>query len=361
MAENDSSTTDEGSRNTDEDSPTADDGTMRAVEVSEPGGGFEVVERPIPEPGPAEVRVAVSACGVCGGDVHVCEGDLPDEEYPRIPGHEIVGRIDAVGEDASEWAVGDRVGVGWFGGHCFTCEACRRGNFVRCENGPITGMDRDGGYAEYALARREALAAVPEDLDSAAAAPLLCAGLTTFNALRNSDASVGDLAAVVGVGGLGHLAVQYARKAGFETVAISRGTEKREAAREFGADHYVDSEAEDPAAALQELGGASVVLSTAPASEAVASVVGGLDAEGEVVSVGVPDEPVPVGVGQLTGTRGSVSGWASGTARDAEDALAFGDLRDVTPAVETFDLTEAETAYRRMVDADVRFRAVLEP
>jgi NADPH2:quinone reductase len=345
----------------DEDSPTTEAETMRAVEVPEAGGDFELVERPIPDPGPTEVRVAVSACGVCGGDVHVCEGDLPDGEHPRIPGHEIVGRIDAVGERVSEWEVGDRVGVGWFGGHCFTCEACRRGNFVRCENAPITGMDRDGGYAEYALARQEALAAVPTDLDSAAAAPLLCAGLTTFNALRNSDASVGDLVAVVGVGGLGHLALQYARQAGFETVAISRGTEKRAAAESFGADHYVDSEAEDPAVALRELGGASLVLSTAPASDAVASVVGGLDAEGEVVSVGVPDEPVPVKVGHLTGTRGSVSGWASGTARDAEDALAFGDLRDVTPTVETFDLTDAETAYRRMLDGDVRFRAVIEP
>ncbi len=333
--------------------------TMRAVQVPGAGAEFEVVERPVPEPGPEEIRIAVAACGVCGGDVHVREGGA--SEYPRIPGHEVVGTVDAVGGDVTAWEQGDRVGVGWHGGHCFVCEACRRGDFVHCENAPVTGMDRDGGYAEYTLARSEAVAAVPDGLADEAAASLLCAGLTTFNALRHSDARMGDLVAVVGVGGLGHLGLQYARRAGFETVAVSRGTDKREAARSFGADHFVDAEAEDPAAALRDLGGARVVLATAPASDAVAGVVGGLDAGGEVIAVGVPEQPVPVDVGALTATRGGVAGWASGTPRDAEDALAFGARQEVVPAVETFDLAEAGRAFRRLREGDVRFRAVLEP
>lgn len=348
--------------------------TMRAAVVPEPGAAFEVVERPVPEPGPGEVRVTVEACGVCGGDVHVREDDPAPVEYPRVPGHEIVGRIDALGDgvgrataraagDATgrDWREGDRVGAGWHGGHCFDCEPCRRGDFRRCGNGEITGMHRDGGYAEYALVRAEALVPVPDDLESAAAAPLLCAGLTTFNALRNASARPGDLVAVVGIGGLGHLGVQYAHEAGFETVAVSRGSRKQAAAREFGADHVVDSEREDPAAAFLELGGARVVLATAPAADAVAEVVGGLGADGEVVVVGSPDDPVPVDVGDLTSTRGSVAGWASGTPADAADALAFSERRDVAPAVETFDLGDADVAYRRMVDGDVRFRAVLVP
>lgn len=337
----------------------SDSETMRAVQVPEADEAFEVVERPVPEPRPNEVRIEVAACGVCGGDVHVCEGGASD--YPRIPGHEVVGTVDAVGEGVTAWEVGDRVGVGWHGGHCFDCEACRRGEFVHCTNAPVTGMDRDGGYAEYTLARSEAVAAIPGDPADEAAAPLLCAGLTTFNALRHSGARMGDLVAVVGVGGLGHLALQYARRAGFETVAVSRGTDKREAAASFGADHFVDAEAEDPAAALEELGGAGVVLATAPASDAVAPVVGGIDAGGEVISVGVPEQPVPVDVGTLVGTRGGVAWWASGTPRDAEDALAFSARRDVTPTVETFDLADAERAFRRLQEGEVRFRAVLEP
>ena len=334
---------------------------MRAAQVPEPGADFEIVERETPEPDPDEVRIEVEACGVCHSDAYVKEGTQPDVDYPRVPGHEIVGRVDAVGDDVTEWEAGDRVGVGWHGGHCFTCEECRRGNFLNCENGAITGISFDGGYAEYTVAPHEAVAAVPEELESAEAAPLLCAGVTTFNALRNTDARAGDLVAVLGVGGLGHLGIQYARAAGFETVAVSRGTEKREAALELGADHFVDSEAEDPAEALQELGGARVVLSTAPASEAVESVVGGLATNGELVAVGVPGDPVSVSVGQLVGTDGAVKGWASGHARDSQDALEFSALRDVAPRIETFDLDEAEDAYELMHEGDPRFRAVIEP
>lgn len=334
---------------------------MRAVEVPEAGADFEVVERSVPDPGPDEVRVAVEACGVCHSDQMTKEGLQPGVEYPRIPGHEIVGRVDAVGGDVTEWERDDRVGVGWHGGHCFTCEDCRRGNFLQCDDAEVTGLSRDGGYAEYALARHEALAAVPESLDGTDAAPLLCAGITTFNALRNADADVGDLVAVVGVGGLGHLGLQYAHAAGFETVAVSRGTEKEEAAREFGADHYVDSEATDPGEALDDLGGASVVLSTAPSSDAVADAVGGLDTNGDVVAVGIPGEPVPVDVVELVDAQRGVQGWASGDARDSQDTLEFSALRDVTPEVETFDLADAAEAYQRMLDSEVRFRAVLTP
>ena len=237
---------------------------MRAVQVPEPEADFEVVERDVPEPGPEEVRVAVDACGVCHSDAFLKEGQWPGVEYPRTPGHEVIGHVDAVGERVEAFEAGDRVGVGWHGGHCFTCEPCRRGDFIACENGDVTGFDHDGGYAEFLTTPQETLARVPEDLDAAAAAPLLCAGVTTFNSLRNTDAEPGDLVAVQGLGGLGHLGVQYASRFGFETVAVSRGTDKRDLAFELGADHYVDSEAEDPAEALTELGGAKVVLATAP-------------------------------------------------------------------------------------------------
>ncbi|WP_049934072.1 alcohol dehydrogenase [Halarchaeum acidiphilum] len=334
---------------------------MRAVEVPEAGADFEVTEKPVPEPAADEVRVAIEACGVCHSDEITKEGLYPRIEFPRVPGHEVVGYVDAVGADVTEWEAGERVGVGWHGGHCFTCEACRRGDFINCENADVTGLDFDGGYAEYTVAPREALAAVPDGLDAVDAAPLLCAGITTFNALRNSDARPGDLVAVQGVGGLGHLGIQYAHEAGFEVVALSRGTEKETHARELGADHYVDTEAEDPAEALQKLGGASVVLATAPSAPAIESVVGGLGTDGEVLAVGIPESPVGVHAGMLVGTRGSVSGWASGTAKDSQDTLEFSALRDVTPEIETFDLADAAEAYDRMMASEVRFRAVLEP
>lgn len=335
--------------------------TMRAIEVAEPGAPFEVVEREIPDPGPTEVRVAVEACGVCHSDEDTKEGTFPGLSYPRVPGHEIVGRVDDVGEDVELWAEGDRVGAGWHGGHCFVCEACRRGDFQQCRNEEINGVTRDGGYAEYATLNAEALARVPDELDAVEAAPLLCAGITTYNALRNTDARPGDVVAVQGIGGLGHLGVQYARQAGFETVAISRGTDKEEYASELGADHFVDSEAVDPAAALSELGGASVVLATAPNADAISSLLPGLGTDGEIVVVGVPPEPIEVVGHEAIQNRGGVRGWASGHARDSQDTLEFSALRDVTPEVEVFDLADADEAYERMMDNEVRFRAVLEP
>ena len=335
--------------------------TMRAAVVPEAGGEFEMVEREVPDPGPNEVRVAVEACGICHSDAFVKEGTFPGVSYPRVPGHEIAGRIDAVGDDVSAWEAGERVGAGWHGGHCFTCEPCRRGQFLQCENAEVTGLTFDGGYAEYATVPAEALAAIPDDLDAVDAAPLLCAGVTTYNALRNSDAQPGDLVAVVGVGGLGHLGVQYAHAAGYETVAISRSPDKEPLARELGADHFVNAADTDPAARLQELGGASVVLSTAPASDAIESVVGGLGIGGSVVAVGVPGEPVSVNVQELVGSLGAVEGWGSGHARDSQDTLEFSALREITPEVETYGLEEVDAAYDRMIDNEARFRVVLEP
>ena len=334
---------------------------MRAVVVPGGGEGFEQVERPVPEPGADEVRVAVEACGICHSDAFVLDGGHPAVEYPRIPGHEIAGRVDAVGENVTQWDAGDRVGAGWHGGHCFTCEPCRRGNFLNCENGDITGLTFDGGYAEYATVPSEALAAVPEALDAVDAAPLLCAGVTTYNALRNADLQPGDLVAVQGIGGLGHLGVQYAYAAGYETVAVSRSPDKKSLATDLGADHFVDASETDPAAALQELGGADAVLATAPSSAAIASVVGGIGADGSVIVVGVPGESVAVDAQHLIGTAGAVEGWGSGDARDSQDTLEFSSLRAITPEVETFPLDDVEAAYDRMIENEARFRVVLEP
>ena len=334
---------------------------MRAARITEAGGEFEVVDVDVPEPAADEVRVTVDACGICHSDAYVVEGQWPGLEYPRVPGHEVAGRVDAVGEDVENWAEGDRVGVGWHGGHCFTCEPCRRGDFISCASAKVTGISYDGGYAEYITAPAEALAAIPDDLDAVDAAPLLCAGITTFNALRNSDARPGDLVAVQGVGGLGHLGIQYAHAAGFETVAVSRGTEKKDLALDLGADHYVDSEATDPAEELQKLGGAKVVLATAPSAGAVESVLGGLGTDGELVAVGIPGEPIDVSIQSLVMGRKGVSGWPSGHARDSQDTLEFSALRDVTPEIETYSLEDAQDAYDRMIDGDARFRVVIEP
>jgi NADPH2:quinone reductase len=348
--------------NTSTDTDT-DTGTMRAARVPSGGEPFEIVDVPVPEPGPAEVRIAVDACGICHSDAYVREGSHPriDIDYPRVPGHEIAGRVDAVGDDVSLWEVGDRVGVGWHGGHCFTCEPCRRGDFQGCVNAGITGLTFDGGYAEYAVVPAEAVGRVPEGLDAVDAAPLLCAGITTFNALRNADADAGDLVAVQGIGGLGHLGIQYARAMGFETVAISRSPEKEALARELGADGFIDATERDPATALQERGGARLVLATAPSADAIADVAGGIGRNGSVVAVGVPADPVEVEIGHLVGTRGSVAGWASGHATDWEDTLEFSALRTVTPRVETYPLAEAEAAYERMMANEARFRVVVEP
>ncbi|NLV04682.1 alcohol dehydrogenase catalytic domain-containing protein [Haloarcula rubripromontorii] len=334
--------------------------TMRAAVVPEAGADFEVVERDIPEPDAGEVRVAVDACGICHSDVFAKEGTYPGVSYPRIPGHEVAGRIDAVGDGVDAWEEGDRVGVGWHGGHCSTCDQCRQGNFLQCENGEVTGVSYDGGYAEYMTAPAEALAKIPDSLDAAAAAPLLCAGVTTFNALRNSDANVGDLVAVQGVGGLGHLGIQYAHAAGFETAAISRTPEKESLAKELGADHFIDAAETDAGQRLQELGGADVVLATAPSSDAISSIVSGVGVDGSVVVVGVPGEPVEVSAQQLVQSRGAVEGWASGHARDSQDTLEFSSLRDIAPEIETYPLADVSEAYGRMTDNEARFRAVLE-
>lgn len=333
---------------------------MQAAVVPEPGAEFEIVERDVPEPGADQVRVAVEACGICHSDVYAKEGTYPGVSYPRVPGHEVAGRIDAVGEDVTAWEDGDRVGVGWHGGHCFTCDQCRQGNFLQCENGEITGLSYDGGYAEYMTAPAEALAAIPDSLDAVDAAPLLCAGVTTFNALRNTDAQPGDLVAVQGVGGLGHLAIQFARAAGFETVALSRTAEKEPLAKELGADHFVDATEVDAGQRLQELGGADVVLATAPSSDAIESIVNGIGVDGSVVVVGVPGEPVGTDAQHLVQTRGAVEGWASGHARDSQDTLEFSSLRDITPEIETYPLDDVEAAYGRMIDNEARFRAVLD-
>lgn len=335
--------------------------TMQAAIVPEAGADFEVIEREIPEPGPGEVRVSVDACGICHSDMYAKEGTNPVISYPQIPGHEVAGHVDAVGDGVASWEAGDRVGVGWHGGHCSTCDHCRRGNFLQCENAEITGLTYDGGYAEYMTAPAEALARIPESLDAADAAPLLCAGVTTFNALRNSNANVGDLVAVQGVGGLGHLGIQYAHAAGFETAAISRTPEKESLAKGLGADHFINAADVDAGQRLQDLGGADVVLATAPSSDAISSIVSGIGVDGSVVVVGVPGDPIEVSAQHLVQTRGGVEGWASGHARDSQDTLEFSSLRDITPEIETYSLDAVETAYGRMIANDARFRVVLEP
>jgi alcohol dehydrogenase/propanol-preferring alcohol dehydrogenase len=334
---------------------------MKAVRVNEAGGPLDVTDLPVPDPGPNEVRIAVKACGICHSDAFVKDGTFPGIEYPRVPGHEVAGVVDAVGDGVEMWSEGDRVGVGWHGGHCFTCDACREGDFVNCANAQITGISFDGGYAEYMVAPAQAVAQMPEDLDFAEAAPLLCAGITTYNALRNADLSPGGHVAVQGLGGLGHLAVQYAKKFGCEVTALSRGTDKADLAADLGADHFIDTTAGDPAEALQALGGADVLLATAPSSAAITSVVGGVARDGTLLVVAATAEPIEVSPMQLITGRRSVKGWPSGSADDSEDTLDFSALNDVTPMIETYPLSEAAEAYDRMINNDARFRVVLVP
>jgi D-arabinose 1-dehydrogenase-like Zn-dependent alcohol dehydrogenase len=332
---------------------------MKAVQVSKAGGNFELVERNIPEPGRAQVRIKVEACGICRSDALVKEGHFPGLQYPRVPGHEIAGRIDALGADVTNWTPGQRVGVGWHGGHCFTCDACRRGDFVNCENEKITAISHDGGYAEYMVSPAEAVAAIPEELPAAEAAPLLCAGITVFNALRNSGARAGDLVAVQGIGGLGHLGIQYARQMGFRTFAIGRGKDKEALARKLGAAHYVDTATGDPASELQKFGGASVILATAPDSRSISHLVNGLASNGVLVVVGAGVEPITATPLQLIVGRKSLRGWASGTGKDSEDAMQFSVLSGVRPMIEKFPLEKAAEAYDQMISGRARFRAVL--
>jgi len=332
---------------------------VTAVQVSKPGGNFEIVERPIPEPARGQVRIKVEACGICHSDALVKEGHWPGIQYPRVPGHEIAGRIDAVGADVTLWKRGQRVGVGWHGGHDFTCEACRRGDFLLCQVGKITAISFDGGYAEYMIANAEAVAAIPDDLPADQAAPLLCAGITVYNSLRNSGARGGDLVAVQGIGGLGHLGIQYARQMGFRTVAIGRGGDKGPLARKLGAHEYVDTSAGAPAEALQKLGGARVILATAPDSKAISALVDGLAANGKLVIVGASPEPLTITPLQLIGARRSIQGWPSGTAKDSEDTMQFSALTGVRPMIERYPLEKAADAYQQMISGKARFRVVL--
>jgi D-arabinose 1-dehydrogenase-like Zn-dependent alcohol dehydrogenase len=335
--------------------------TMKAVQVPQAGGAFELVERPIPEPQENQVRIKVEACGVCHSDSMVKEGQPYPITYPRIPGHEVIGVIDAIGKGVRPWSVGQRVGVGWHGGHDFVCTACRRGDFINCQSAQVTGFSYDGGYAEYMLAPQGALALVPEQLNAAEAAPLMCAGITTFNALRHSVAKPGDLVAVQGLGGLGHLGIQFANRFGFRTVAVSRGKDKERLARELGADEYLDTEAHDPAQELLCMGGARVVLTTAPSGRAIASIIGGIGINGQLLVVAAPPDATELYLASLIGGTRSIQGWASGTAMDSEDTLNFSALRHVHPLIETFPLERANEAYNRMMTNQVRFRAVLTP
>ncbi len=332
---------------------------MKAVQVSKPGGNFELVERNIPDPVRGHVRIKVEACGICHSDALVKEGYWPGIQYQRVPGHEIAGRIDAVGADVANWKSGQRVGVGWHGGHCFTCDPCRRGDFINCQNEKITGISHDGGYQEYMVSRAEAVAAIPEELPAAEAAPLLCAGITVFNALRNSGARAGDLVAVQGIGGLGHLGIQYARQMGFRTFAIGRGKTKEALARKLGAAHYVDSAAGDPAAELQKFGGARVILATAPDSKSMSAVFNGLSSNGKLVVVGASFDLIAVSPIQLISGRKALQGWAAGTAKDSEDAMQFSALSGVRPMIERYPLEKATEAYEQMISGRARFRVVL--
>ena len=334
--------------------------TMKAVQISKANGPFEVVERDIPEPGPGELRIKVEACGICHSDAFVKAGAFPGLVLPRIPGHEIAGRVDAVGANVGPWKKGDRAGVGWHGGHCFECNACRKGLWLNCENAKVTGISFDGGYAEYAVVPHIAAARIPDKLDAADAGPLLCAGVTTYNALRNSGAHPGDTVAVQGIGGLGHLGIQYAARMGFRTVAISSGSDKEELARQLGAHEYIDTKKVKAAEGLQKLGGADLVLATAPYAEAIASTVDGLKPRGKLLIVAAPFEPLAVSAFSLLSGK-TIAGWPSGSSIDSEEAMSFSALTGVRPRIEKFKLEQAEEAFGKVMANKVRFRAVLTP
>jgi D-arabinose 1-dehydrogenase-like Zn-dependent alcohol dehydrogenase len=331
---------------------------MRVAQVPRPNGPFEIVERPIPEPGPGSLRIRVLACGVCHSDSLTKEGGLPGIQYPRVPGHEVAGVIDAAGPGVAGWEPGQRVGVGWNGGYCGYCDHCRRGEFFACVRGQVTGVSYDGGYGEYMVAPASAVARMPDGLPPVEAAPLLCAGLTTFNALRNSGARPGDVVAVLGLGGLGHLGVQYAARMGFRTVGIARGKDKEPLARELGASAYIDSQAQDPAAELLKLGGAKVILATATSGDAMSAVQGGLAVNGTLLVVGAAESLQVSPMWLLMGCR-SVKGWYSGTSIDSQDTLAFSVQAGVRPMNETYPLDRVSEAYDRMMSGKARFRVVL--
>jgi D-arabinose 1-dehydrogenase-like Zn-dependent alcohol dehydrogenase len=332
---------------------------MRAAQITRPGGPFEIVERDTPQPGAGMVRLKVQACGICHSDSVIKEGHWPGLQYPRVPGHEVVGIVDAVGAGVSQWKTGQRVGVGWHGGHCGHCDACRNGHFFACQVAlQITGISFDGGYADYMVAPAIALALVPEELPPVEAAPLMCAGITTYNALRNSNARPGDLVAVLGLGGLGHLGVQYAVKMGFRTVGIARGKDKEPLAQKLGVHHYIDSQAQDPAAELQKLGGAKVILATVTNGDAMSAVQGGLGINGTLIVIGAA-ESLQVSPPLLIAGRRSIKGWYSGTAMDSQETLAFSVISGVRSMNEVFPLERVAEAYERMMSGKARFRVVL--
>jgi len=333
---------------------------MKKVVVSRAGGVFASKEEPVPEPGSRFVRVKVQACGVCHSDALTKEGTWPGILFPRVPGHEIAGVIDALGPDADPWKIGDRVGIGWHGGHCGKCDSCRRGDFITCVKLQVPGISYDGGYAEYASVPIEALARIPEALSPEEAAPLMCAGITTFNALRHSGAHPGDLVAIQGIGGLGHLGVQFASKFGFATVAIGRGEENRNLAQKLGAQVYIDARSQDVAKELTALGGARAILATAPDGKAMGSLIDGLGVDGKLVTIAVSFEPFSVSSPQLLMARKSVMGWPSGTSKDSEDTLKFAAANGVRPMIETFPLERIGDAYEHMMSGKVRFRSVLK-
>ncbi len=332
---------------------------MKVAQISKAGGDFEIVEREIPKPGAGHVLIKVQACGVCHSDVLTKEGLWPGIQYPRVPGHEVAGRIDEVGAGVTEWKTGQRVGIGWHGGHDGTCLQCRRGDFGNCQNMKIAGISYDGGYQQYMVAPVEALTAMPESLSDVEAAPLLCAGITTFNALRHSGAMPGDLVAVLGIGGLGHLGIQFANKFGYKVAAIGRGSENAALAKKLGASVYIDNKATNAAEALQKLGGAQVILATAPSSKAMSEVIDGLGPNGKLMVVGATFDPIEVTPVQLISGSRTIQGWASGTPTDAEDTLRFAELTGVRPMIETYPLEKAAEAYARMMSGNAQFRVVL--
>lgn len=333
--------------------------TMKAAQVSRAGAGLEIVEREIPEPSPGNVRIKVKACGVCHSDAMVVEGSWPGIPYPRVPGHEVAGIIDEVGKGVSEWRKGQRVGVGWHGGEDGTCPECRRGDFRNCQNLKIAGISYDGGYQQYMLAPVEALVSIPDNISDVDAAPLLCAGITTYNALRHSGAFPGDLVAVQGIGGLGHLGVQFASKFGFKVAAIGRDSENAVLAKKLGANVYIDSKATNAAEELQKLGGAKVILATAPNSKAMSELIGGLGPNGKLIVIGATFDAIEVAPVQLIVGSKSIQGWAAGTAADSEDTLHFAELSGVRPMIETYPLEKAAEAYARMMSGKAQFRVVL--
>jgi D-arabinose 1-dehydrogenase-like Zn-dependent alcohol dehydrogenase len=334
-------------------------GPMKAAQVPKPGADFEMVEREIPKPGAGEVRIKVEACGICHSDVLTKEGQWPGIQYPRVPGHEIAGIVDELGAGVSGWRKGQRVGVGWHGGHDGTCLACRRGDFRNCQNLKVPGISYDGGYQQFMVAPVEAVVAIPESLGAAEAAPLLCAGITTYNSLRHSGAMPGDLVAVQGIGGLGHLGIQFANKFGYKVAAIGRGSENGALAKKLGANVYIDSKSTNAAEALQKLGGAQVILATAPSSKAMSELFDGLGPNGKLMVIGVAFEPLEVTPVQLVNGSRTIQGWATGSSADEEDTLRFAELTGVRPMIETYPLEKAAEGYARMMSGKAQFRVVL--